>query len=199
MIATQAKIIDILKYPKVHAMLTNGAIVAQLSGLIGEDLDDLQTFLATGQSPKYDPETILGIWDIDRAATIAQVRKKQPGHFEKQLGRKSRSCFRSSPGPLLDRHAGSPNDFKTAQPRTIREHVVAAGTWKKTRTLRGQSARFAAGNVRDRNRGEQSAVSAKIRLRAGFRQRVVKEIIHGQSFRIREQRAGRHYCRAKRA
>jgi Colicin V production protein len=131
MIATQAKVIDILRYPSVQAMLTNSTIVAQVSGLIGNDLDDLQTFLTTGQSPKYDPETILGIWDIDRAATVAQVRKKQPAITPKQLGKIEADLFPLIAGLSLTATPDNQMILKQPNPNTSESTIVAAGTWKK--------------------------------------------------------------------
>ena len=59
LIQTQAKVRDLITYPRLQAVLTNAALVTQVSTLISGDLDDLHGFLMTGQSPKYDPETIL--------------------------------------------------------------------------------------------------------------------------------------------
>ena len=131
MIATQAKVIDILRYPSVHTMLTNATVVAQVGGLLGPDLDDLQTYLATGQSPKYDPETILGIWDIDRAATIVQVRKKQPAVTPKQLGKIEQDLFPSITGLSLTAMPDQQMLLKLLNPNTSEITIVGTGTWKK--------------------------------------------------------------------
>jgi hypothetical protein len=131
MIATQAKVIDILRYPSVHTMLTNATVFAQVGGLLGPDLDDLQTFLATGQSPKYDPETILGVWDIDRAATIVQVRKKQPAVTPKQLGKIEQELFPSITGLSLTAMPDHQMLLKLLNPNTSEITIVATGTWKK--------------------------------------------------------------------
>jgi uncharacterized membrane protein required for colicin V production len=131
MIATQAKPIEILRYPTVQAMVTNGTVFAQVSSLLAPDLDDLQTFLTTGQSPKYDPETILGLWEIDRAATIAQVRKKQPNITPKQLGKIEQDLFPLIRGLSLTAMPDKQMILKQPNPNTSENMVVAAGTWKK--------------------------------------------------------------------
>jgi|ERR1700722_1299131 len=131
MISTQAKVSDILRYPSVQAMLTNATVVTQVTGVIGDDLDDLQTFLTTGQSPKFDPETILGIWDIDRAATVAQVRKKQPAVTPKQLGKIEEDLFPLILGLSLTATPDGQMILKQPNPNTSESTVVAAGTWKK--------------------------------------------------------------------
>ncbi|HWD19393.1 MAG TPA: CvpA family protein [Verrucomicrobiae bacterium] len=76
MLQTQAPIGDILKYPPVQAIVTNTAITSDVEALLGNDLDDLQHYLLTGQSAKYDAETILGTWTINVPATYAQLRKR---------------------------------------------------------------------------------------------------------------------------
>jgi hypothetical protein len=131
MIDTQAKVIDILRYPKVHSMLTNATVVAQVGGLIGNDLGDMQTFLTTGQSPKYDPESILGIWDIDRAATVAQVRKKQPAITPKQLDKVEQDLFPLIAGLSLTAMPDNQMILKLHAANTSEITIVAAGTWKK--------------------------------------------------------------------
>jgi hypothetical protein len=131
MITTQAKVIEIIQYPKVHTMLTNAVIVAQLSSLFGRDLDDLQTFLTTGQSPKYDPETILGIWDIDRAATYAQLRKKEPKILPKELAQKEQELLTLMEGLVSTATLDNQMILTRPNPDTSKITVVAAGTWKK--------------------------------------------------------------------
>jgi len=131
MIATQSRVSDILQYPKVQAVLTNADIVAVVGGLIGPDLDDLQTFLNTGQSPKYDPETILGVWDVDRAATLAELRKKQPGLTPKQLAGIKQDLFARIQNLTLTATPDNQIIIKQPNPNTMENTPVAAGTWKK--------------------------------------------------------------------
>jgi hypothetical protein len=131
LIDTQAKVIDILNYPKIHAMLTNGAVVAQVRSIIEPDLDDLKNFLATGQSPKYDPETILGIWDIDRSATMAQLFKTQPGLTPTKLKAIEQDLFPLIKGLSLTATPDHQVYLKKPDPNNAENTVVAAGTWKK--------------------------------------------------------------------
>ncbi len=130
-IATQSKVIDIIQYPKVQAMLTNSAVVAQVSDLIGRDLDDLSNYLNTGQSPKYDPETILGVWDINRAETMAQVRKRQPKITPKELRQKEEELFPRTSGLSITATPDHQMILKQPNPNTMESTVVAGGTWKK--------------------------------------------------------------------
>jgi hypothetical protein len=131
MIETQAKVSDILKYPTLHGMLTNGAIITQVRSLIGQDLDDLQMYLTTGQSPKYDPETILGVWDIDRSATFAQLVKKEPKITLKELNQKELEVSSLIEGLSLTATPDNQMILKRPVPNNRESTVVAAGTWKK--------------------------------------------------------------------
>jgi hypothetical protein len=133
MIATQTKMMDILQYPKVHYMLTNAAIVAQVSILLGPDLDDLQSFLETGQSPKFDSEGILGIWDINSQETRAQLVKKEPSLTIKQIREREQELSPSIRGLSLTAIPAPTYQFilKQLNPSTSENTVVATGTWKK--------------------------------------------------------------------
>jgi hypothetical protein len=131
LIDTEAKPKDILQYPKVNTMLTNATIVSEVVGVIGPDLDDLQTFLATGQSPKYDPETILGVWDIDRAATMAQVLKTQPGLTPKKIGAIEQDLFPLIKGLSLTVTPDNQAILKKPDPNNGESTIVSVGTWKK--------------------------------------------------------------------
>jgi hypothetical protein len=131
MIAAQSKVVDIIQYPSVRAMLTNATIVAEVSDVIGHDLDDLQIFLLTGQSPKYDPETILGVWEINRAETISQVRKRNPKITPKELRLKEEELFPRISGLSLTATPDHQLILKLPNPNTLESTVVSGGTWKK--------------------------------------------------------------------
>jgi len=131
MIDTQAKPKDILQYPKINAMLTNASIVAVVAEALGPDLDDLREFLTTGQSPKYDPETILGIWNIDRSATMAQLLKAQPGLTPKKIGLIEQDLFPLIKGLSLTATPDHQVFLKKLDPNNGENTVVNAGTWKK--------------------------------------------------------------------
>jgi hypothetical protein len=131
LIGNQAKVLDILRHHTLQTMLTNATIFAQVSGLLGGDLDDLQSFLTTGLSPKYDPETILGIWDINRSATLVQVRKKEPAISPKQLDKVEQELFPLIAGLSLTAMPNNQMILKLLNPSTKEFAVVAAGTWKK--------------------------------------------------------------------
>jgi hypothetical protein len=125
MMDTQAKIIDIINYPKVYNMLTNSEIVAQVKNIIGPDLDDLTNYLVTGQSAKYDADPILGVWNINRAATVAEFRKEHKGVTPSVLRGNEEEMFPYIKGLSL---MATPDQQVVLKKQIT---VVSAGTWKK--------------------------------------------------------------------
>jgi hypothetical protein len=131
LIQTQAKAGKIIEYPKVQAIVTNAAITAEVSALIGNDLDDLQGFLMTGQSAKYDSEPILGIWTGDRAGTMTQARRRQPGMTPLQLREKEQNIYPILEGLSLTAIPNGQMILKKSTPNNPDNTVVATGTWKR--------------------------------------------------------------------
>jgi hypothetical protein len=131
MIAVQSKVIDVIQYPKVQAMLTNAEVVTTVGNLLASDLDDLQAYLETGQSAKYDPETVLGVWDINPSATVAQIRIMQPRITPRELKLKEDELFPMSLGLSLTATPDKQMILKQPNPSTMENTVVAVGRWKK--------------------------------------------------------------------
>lgn len=130
-IVTGAPIREIVQYPAVQTLLTNATVTSQVSDLMGKDLDDLQEYLNTGQSPKYDVEEILGVWDIDRAETVAQVRKKEPGLTPLKLGLRIKELFPKITGLSLTVMPDNHILLKRPDPNTAEYMILASGSWKK--------------------------------------------------------------------
>ncbi|MGI8965883.1 MAG: CvpA family protein, partial [Limisphaerales bacterium] len=72
----QTKVSELVKHPKVQAVLTNADLTAEIARLVGSDLKDLRQFVETGKSVKYDDEKILGRWELNLGGTIALEKKK---------------------------------------------------------------------------------------------------------------------------
>jgi hypothetical protein len=85
MIQSQVSVRDILDYPKIQALFTNDDVTGRIRDLVGRNLPDLQEYLNTGKSPKFDPEKILGVWIIDLPATWAEERKANPNMTARQV------------------------------------------------------------------------------------------------------------------
>jgi hypothetical protein len=75
LLLSRGDIMDIIRHPKMQAVMLNPDIVQDL---LNQDLKDFRAYLETGVSPKYEEEKILGKWKLDPYATMAQERKKRP-------------------------------------------------------------------------------------------------------------------------
>ena len=76
---------EVLRQPKVRAVLTNQDLVMQIKRTLGADLSDLNIFLLTGKSPKFDVSRILGNWTIDPEASVGEIRTQYPAILPLQM------------------------------------------------------------------------------------------------------------------
>jgi hypothetical protein len=127
----EGRIIDVINHPKVQAMLTNAAITSEISAMIGNDLDDLQQYLTTGQSAKFDSETILGIWTVNRGESLAQERRRHPGLTPVQLRQLQTEMFPIITGLSLTALPNQQMLLKKLDPTSLDNSIVATGTWKR--------------------------------------------------------------------
>lgn len=63
---------------KVAALVNNIELYTNIVGMIEGDAKDLKEYLATGQSPKYSEDKILGRWKIEYNSSLAAARKAKP-------------------------------------------------------------------------------------------------------------------------
>ena len=80
-----ATINDILRYPKVKAMVDDPALTAELRRVVGDNLKDLRTFLETGKSPKFSDQKLLGRWLVNVNLTYLALRQARPNLTTQQL------------------------------------------------------------------------------------------------------------------
>jgi len=131
MIQTQAKVRDILNYPKIQAMVTNPAVPQQIYGLLDNDLTDLQMFLNSGKSPKFDSEKILGIWNIDVHATLAEERRRHPDMTRTQIAALHTTLIPLITGLSLTATPDNQLILRKLNPNSALPTPVGEGTWKK--------------------------------------------------------------------
>jgi len=81
---------EVLDYPKTRAIINNADLMKTIWSTIAPDLKDLQNFLVTLRSPKYDSERILGRWNFDVHAAIAAYRKIKPNIASTEMQRMRR-------------------------------------------------------------------------------------------------------------
>jgi hypothetical protein len=128
----KASIGQVVDHPKVQAVLTNEAVLADFTALKG-DLQDLRSYLTTGNSAKYDEERILGRWVVDVDASLQQTRRKVP-NMPAVAYNNIRNSLTTSPLTLV---AGTDNRVILRSPNPNPgagegpTRVVSEGSWKK--------------------------------------------------------------------
>jgi uncharacterized membrane protein required for colicin V production len=73
-----APITQLLDNSQFKTMLNNNDLTTMIFNIVQGDWDDLNGYLKTGKSPKYDSEKILGRWDFNVNVTITTLRQTQP-------------------------------------------------------------------------------------------------------------------------
>jgi len=131
MMDRQANIREILKYPAVQAIIANAALTGEIYGILGKDLNDLQEYLTTGKSPKFDDEPILGVWAIDPQATLIRERKRHPGLTPQKLARLRQEIYPVMTDLSLTATTDNQMILKKQAPNSAHSTIVAVGTWKK--------------------------------------------------------------------
>jgi len=74
----QPPIAEFVADEHIQPMIRDLELYQELTGLVGKQLPDLETYLMTGTSPKYESETILGRWRFDSRASLARTRRLKP-------------------------------------------------------------------------------------------------------------------------
>lgn len=82
LLQTRGPVLEVIKHPKIVALLNNPEVMGELEAL---SLKDLYQYLKTGKSAKYDEEKILGWWQLDPHATFTLARRKNPNMPPKQM------------------------------------------------------------------------------------------------------------------
>jgi len=69
---------QILNEPAVQDLLKNNDLLNTIWEVVQPNMDDLETYLKTGKSPKFDAEPVLGYWDFNVRVSFAYLRLTQP-------------------------------------------------------------------------------------------------------------------------
>lgn len=75
--ASHAPMGAIMNEPNVQNLLKNNDLLSTVWALVEPNMDDLETYLKTGKSPKYDGEPALGYWDFNARVSFAYLRLTQ--------------------------------------------------------------------------------------------------------------------------
>jgi len=73
-----APIQQVLDNAQFKAIWGNQETANMVWSVIQDNFEDLNTYLKTGQSPKYDSEKIVGRWDFNVAATTSKLLEGRP-------------------------------------------------------------------------------------------------------------------------
>jgi hypothetical protein len=81
----QEPVMSLLEKPKILAIRSNPELLKKIWTSVAPDLDDLEAYLKTGRSAKYDPIQILGRWQFDVGAAIAAIRRAKPNMYSSEM------------------------------------------------------------------------------------------------------------------
>ena len=73
-----APILNLLKDSQFMAILKDSSLTGIILGFIEPNWDDLNTYLKTGNSPKYGSEKIIGRWNFNVDVSVAQLLITHP-------------------------------------------------------------------------------------------------------------------------
>jgi uncharacterized membrane protein required for colicin V production len=76
---------QLLNNANAKAIWRNNDTANLIWGIVQTDLDDLNGYLKTGHSEKYDSEKILGRWDFNVGASVGMLLQTQPNITSKEM------------------------------------------------------------------------------------------------------------------
>jgi hypothetical protein len=76
--ATGMSLREFAGHEAVKPLLENQELYTNVLAMVKPDLKDLKAYLESGNSAKYDEEKILGKWQFNARASIAEVRRRKP-------------------------------------------------------------------------------------------------------------------------
>ena len=68
----------VLDQPTAQTIIQNPDLLKLIWATVAPELKDLPAFLATGKSPKYDSEKLLGRWDFNPSVALSLLRRAKP-------------------------------------------------------------------------------------------------------------------------
>jgi hypothetical protein len=78
-------IMSLLNHPRVLAIRENPDLLRTIWATVAPHLPDLRSYLATGESAKYDAIRILGRWKFDVNGAVIAMRRAKPNIFSSEL------------------------------------------------------------------------------------------------------------------
>jgi uncharacterized membrane protein len=84
-LASGASVSSVLNLPSVQDFLHNKKLSASVWQTVSNNFEDLTNYLATGKSPKFDNEKIIGRWEFNPAVTFAWMRQERARMSTKEV------------------------------------------------------------------------------------------------------------------
>ena len=78
MFLTKESFGTVLNDDRTRAFWSNPTLFAEVWGMVQPDLADLEHFIRTGKSEKYDPEGILGRWGFEVNGSLVALKRSKP-------------------------------------------------------------------------------------------------------------------------
>jgi hypothetical protein len=129
----KSTVAELLQNPKVQAILADPNLTKELVDLIGSNLGDLNAYLRTGKSPKYENEKILGCWTINTQETLIMAKKKLSNMTVKQAVYLKNTMTPKVAGLLFTATTDNMAILKKANPASpAMPTVIVKGTWQKS-------------------------------------------------------------------
>jgi hypothetical protein len=85
--ASMEPIMTLLDTPRLSGIRHNPDLLKSIWGTVEPDLADVETYLNTGRSPKYDPISILGRWKFDPNSAVNAIRRAKPNISSQEMQR----------------------------------------------------------------------------------------------------------------
>ena len=80
-------VMNLLTHPRMQAIRSDPELLKTIWEDTAPNLMDLRTYLVTGESPKFDPEQILGRWTFDVNAAVVALRRIKPNMLSTEMQR----------------------------------------------------------------------------------------------------------------
>jgi len=88
--ASMEPVMNLLDNAKLQAIRQNPEVLKAIWAAAEPSLEDLRTYLGTGQSPRYDSIKILGRWKFDANAAVNAIRRAKPNISSLEMQRVKR-------------------------------------------------------------------------------------------------------------
>jgi len=130
-----APITQMLGNPHVKAMLKNNDLISTTLNTLQSNWDDLNGYLKTGKSPKYDSEKLLGRWDFNVNVAVGTLLINRPNIPPAEI-KALRGLWSNAYSQTVFVAAADHQAFLKNMPRFTVEN--GAATVAERRTLQGQ-------------------------------------------------------------